>query len=94
MKILIKNVYSEENEFVEYLKDEIILDVDENLSISELPEWLVKISKDYEPKLLEKIKSFVNLIKDKVLDPHDFCAFGINYYENTYGSYTLIFSKA
>lgn len=93
MKISIENVYSGFYDDEKELKDEVVLDVNETLSIGDLPEWLAKIGEDYEPKLLEKLNTFANLIKDKVLDPHDFYTFGINYCYDDYGSYTLFFSK-
>ena len=94
MKLFIENVYSNEYEPEEELLNAVVLDVNGNLSVEDLPEWLVKIGEEYEPQLLEKLNAFINGDENKVLDYFMFNEVGISYYnDGECGSYVLSLSK-
>ena len=94
MKLFIENIYSNEYESDEFLLNAIVLDVNGNLSVEDLPEWLVKVGEEYEPQLLEKLNAFINGDENKVLDYFMFNEVGISYYnDGECGAYVLMLSK-
>lgn len=94
MKLFIENVYSNEYEPEEELLNSVVLDVNGNLSVEDLPEWLVKVGEEYEPQLLEKLNAFINGDENKVLDYYMFGEVGISYYnDGECGGYVLMLSK-
>lgn len=94
MKLFIENIYSNEYEDSEVLLDSVVLDVNRNLSAEDLPEWLVKVGEEYEPRLLEKLNAFINGDEGKILDYYMFNEVGIGYYhDGECGGYVLMLSK-
>lgn len=94
MKLFIENIYSNDYEPEEELLNSVVLDVNGNLSVEDLPEWLVKIGEEYEPRLLEKLNAFINGDEGEILDYYVFGKVGIDYcHDGECGEYVLMLSK-
>lgn len=88
IRLKIENFYSDD--YNEKTLDEVVLIVKDEIKERDLPEWLLKIKKEHDPKLLKKLNAFV---KDDYseIERYDGNEYGYEYYDDgELGSYKLM----